>query len=75
MNLDYYLKKKYEENIKDTNIREVDLYENITNSYLKYLFAYLHNRFNYLFEFMKEKKEINCHYNADQSRELISLIK
>lgn len=36
--------------------------------------AYLHGRLNGLFDFMNEKAQVNHHYNADPSRELLDLI-
>lgn len=39
------------------------------------IFAYFHQRFNYLFEFLNQKNTVNKHYNADESRQLIDLIK
>ena len=39
------------------------------------VFAYFHQQFNYLFEFLNQKNIVNKHYNADESRQLIDLIK
>lgn len=49
-------------------------YKNINNDNLGYLFAYFHFKFNNLFEFLNYKIDVNRHYNADSSRELISII-
>lgn len=49
-------------------------YKNINNDNLAYLFAYFHFKFNNLFEFLNYKIDVNRHYNADSSRELISII-
>jgi len=39
------------------------------------MFAILHQRLNALFDFLNEKAEVNGHFNADPSRELLDLIK
>jgi tRNA A-37 threonylcarbamoyl transferase component Bud32 len=49
-------------------------YKNINNDNLAYLFAYFHFKFNNLFEFLNYKIDVSRHYNADSSRELISII-
>jgi eukaryotic-like serine/threonine-protein kinase len=49
-------------------------YKNIKNDSLTYLFSYYHCRFNYLFDFLNYKIDVNRHYNAEQSRDLISII-
>lgn len=38
------------------------------------IFSYFHQRFNNLFDFLNQKNSVNKHYNADASRDLISLI-
>ncbi|HSE60981.1 MAG TPA: protein kinase family protein [Candidatus Saccharimonadales bacterium] len=38
------------------------------------IFAYFHQQFNYLFDFLNQKNTVNKHYNAHESRELIELI-
>lgn len=56
------------------NINEfLPFYATISNDDLAYLFAYLHYRYNVLFDFLNNKLS-NYHYNADESRELIFLI-
>jgi len=49
-------------------------YSDIQSDDLTFLFAYLHYKFNSLFEFINDKMNVNNHYNADASRELISAI-
>jgi len=49
-------------------------YSNVASDDLAYLFSYLHDKFNNLFQFMNYKITVNCHYNADESRELIAAI-
>ncbi len=49
-------------------------YKDINSDDLSYIFAYLHYKFNDLFQFMNEKMTKGRHYNADESRELIALI-
>ena len=53
------------------------IYLEIYNSYdiiFQKTFAYFHQIFNMLFKFMNHKSEINYHYNATESRELINII-
>lgn len=38
------------------------------------VYAYFHQQFNSLFEFLNQKNAVNKHYNADESRQLIDLI-
>ena len=49
-------------------------YSNVSSDDLAYLFSYLHDRFNSLFQFMNYKITVNHHYNADESRDLIAAI-
>lgn len=50
-------------------------YAHIPNDDLAYLFAFFHYKFNKLFQFMNNKiRTINHHYNASESRDLISII-
>jgi len=51
----------------------LSFYNAVDNTDLSYLFAFLHYKFNSLFEFLNHKLH-NHHFNADESRELISLI-
>lgn len=41
---------------------------------IKLIFAYFHQQFNNLFDFLNQKNAINKHYNADASRDLLELI-
>lgn len=54
-------------------LRTEELYNDISNVYLKKLFAILHQEFNRLFNFMFRKT--NGHFNANESRELDEYIK
>ncbi|QQQ80153.1 protein kinase family protein [Saccharothrix sp. 6-C] len=45
-----------------------------TDSNLAPVFASFHQRLNYLLDFMNQKKRVNGHYNADESRQLLDLI-
>lgn len=60
------------------NISEINkflpYYKNIINDNLAYLFAYFHFKLNNLLEFLYYKIDVNRHYNADSSRELLSII-
>ena len=49
------------------------LYEDQSSDIQK-IFSYFHQRFNNLFDFLNQKNSVNKHYNADASRDLISLI-
>ena len=50
-------------------------YKNIENDNLAHLFAYYHSKLNNLFEFLNYKMDVRGrHYNADESRQLISII-
>ena len=70
--------KEFVENMPSINIKEcfIRLYsieyhdENIIR-----IFSYLHQSLNNLFDFLNQKIDVNRHYNADTSRELIDLIK
>jgi uncharacterized protein (TIGR02391 family) len=52
----------------------LDIYDDYNEIFQK-VFSYFHERMNELFEFMNNKSVINNHYNADDSRELIKVIK
>ena len=49
-------------------------YSDIVDDDMAYLFSYLHYRLNDLFQFINNKITVNHHYNADESRELITII-
>lgn len=76
-NIEQFIKRKYTELIAPDKIGVVSkylyMYENEKNEKLQYLLSYFHNSFNILFSFMNDKL-YNGHYNANESRELISLI-
>jgi predicted nucleotide-binding protein len=75
--IDTFLKNKRNE-VPTNFFKEINkfltFYSDISNDDLAYIFAYLHCAFNTLFEFMNDKATKNNHYNADESRELISII-
>lgn len=75
MDIDYFLKTKCEENQVEGVLRTEELYKNISNTHLKQLFAFMHQNINGLINFMQAKKNSNGHYNADESRELLRMIK
>lgn len=56
--------------IQDKYLR---IYPDINEPYKK-IFAYFHQSFNNLFDFMNMKNDINKHFNADSSRDLINII-
>lgn len=60
-------------NPKDEELYE-DVYKDIQNKKLAEIFAKLHASFDELFKFMNHKNESNKHFNAVESRELLSLI-
>jgi len=49
-------------------------YENISLIQLAKIFGYFHYHLNVLFKFLNYKKNVNYHYNAEESRKLIYLI-
>lgn len=75
--IEIFLKNKCDEipssQTENTN-KFLPFYATIPNDDLAYLFSYLHTSFNGLFQFLNDKITVNHHYNADASRELISLI-
>lgn len=76
--IEVYIQRKYKEYLSDENIENIKdfslFYNNISSPELANIFAYFHNNFNGLFKFLNEKKNINYHYNAHESRELLQLI-
>lgn len=72
VNINFFLKQKYEQYMLPEAIRTYELYNNISNEHLRNLFAILHQEFNKLFRFMYSKS--NGHYNAAESRKLIEYI-
>lgn len=46
MDIDYFLRTKYEENQVEGVLRTEELYKNISNTYLKHLFAVMHQSIN-----------------------------
>lgn len=56
MDIDYFLRTKYEENQVEGVLRTEELYKNISNTYLKHLFAVMHQSINGLLSFMQSKK-------------------
>ena len=76
MNFDFYLEDLYNNLnvIEDVNLVLERLYLDIENEYLRAILSVLHKRFNNLYEFMLKKRNINNHYNANQSTLLIDCI-
>lgn len=76
--IETYIRRKHNEYINEynkNNILNYSLYySDVGQKELGEVFGYFHYSFNYLFKFLNEKKNINGHYNADSSRELITLI-
>lgn len=56
MDIDYFLRTKYEENQVEGVLRTEELYKNISNTYLKHLFAVMHQSINGLLSFMQSQK-------------------
>lgn len=63
------------EDIKKYEIKYLPFYSDINNDDLAHIFSYFHYKLNKLFSFLNDKINVNHHFNADESRELISLIK
>ncbi len=61
------------EEVNNTN-KYIPFYAKVRCDDLTYLFSYLHYKFNSLFEFANYKISTNHHYNAEESRSLISTI-
>ena len=55
VNIEYFLKQKYEQYELKEALRTEELYNDIDNIYLKKLFAILHQEFNRLFSFIYRK--------------------
>lgn len=76
--LDDFLEKELYELNKlystEKSILYLDLYQQIELENLRNIFSKLHAAFNELFSFMNHKNRGIRHYNANESRELISLI-
>lgn len=72
INIEYYLNKKYEEIIIEGAVRTEELYSNVADKRIKYIFAVLHQEINRLIKFMYSKT--NFHFNANESRELLYYI-
>lgn len=68
VNIDFYLKKRYEDIQIEKVLRLEELYNDIDNPKLRIIFATLHQEFNRLISFMYNKT--NGHFNADESRAL-----
>lgn len=75
IDINYFINLKYEENKIIGAVKTIDLYANIKNEKLRSLFAVMHQNLNGLLSFMYDKNQSNGHFNAEPSRELISLIK
>ena len=73
VNINLFLKQKFEEYQLASAVKTLELYSNVNNQYLKNLFAILHQEFNRLFNFMFSKT--NMHFNAEESRQLLAYIK
>ena len=58
-----------------TDIKEEPLYADWQEPKMRRYLAAMHNQLNYLADFMNRKARDNMYYNADQSRELLDLIK
>jgi len=75
--IDIFIKNKCDEiqiENKENIYKFLPFYSDISDDDLAYLFSYLHYKLNSLFDFMNYKLSVNNHYNADNSRELISVI-
>ena len=76
-NIQIYIQNKHKEYIKEDdfdNRKYKHFYQNISPIELANIFECFHVNLNALFSFLNQKKNINNHYNADASRELIDLI-
>lgn len=79
MNVEYAINEIFETlklltNKKPNTLKEEGLYDEISDSKIKFIFGALQNRLNELLSFLNTKYGVNNHYNAAQSNELISII-
>ena len=75
--IDIFIKNKYDEIPEgcEENVKKLlPFYFDIPSAKLADLFSYLHYQINQSFDFMNYKISTNHHYNAENSRELISII-
>lgn len=68
------LKVKLQEYDEDVSKKYIDFYDDIPNENLKKLLSIYHYKFNNLFEYLNSRLNTR-HYTAQESRELISVIK
>lgn len=73
VNVEHFLKQKYQEFQISEVLKTEELYDDISNIDLKNLLAILHQEFNRLFKYMFSKG--NNHFNAIESRQLLAYIK
>lgn len=73
----YFIEQKYQGLHFQEVLKTEPLYKGycMDNTYFEKLLAIMHQEFNRLFEFMYYKLKSNAHYNANESRELLSYIK
>ncbi len=74
MNINYFLNEKLDEVDQENFVREEALYDDISDDRLKRLFGVMHKKLNSLLKFLKIKSKSNKHYNAVESRQLLSII-
>jgi tRNA A-37 threonylcarbamoyl transferase component Bud32 len=79
MNVEYAITEIFETlklltNKKPNTLKEEGLYEEISDRKIRFIFGALQNRLNELLSFLNTKYDVNNHYNAYQSNELISII-
>lgn len=73
IDINYFLNQKCQEIELDRVVYTEELYNNVADERLKYIFSILHQEFNRLIKYMYSKT--NYHFNAKESRELINYIK
>lgn len=78
--LDNFIELKYNQYLSKYGTENLVLFKGFyfefDNEYLNKIFAIFHSSLNDLFSFMNDKKNSNGgHFNADESRELIDIIK
>lgn len=76
-NIKYFIEQNYQEIRFQEALKTAPLYKGYCsdNIYFEELLAIMHQEFNRLFRFMYSKLDSNGHYNAFESRQLISYIK
>lgn len=76
--IEFFINNLYNRYVKIRELSKINtffvFYEDISDKKLASIFSYIHGSLNNLFSFMNQKINVNRHFNADTSRDLITLI-